>query len=1249
MQYGSLMLKKVIILTLLTLLITTQNAMAGFWEDVAQCFTDPCNCGLNPKDRYEYHNGSLIRQVKKDYVCPPWNKDGGRDNDTCLLLKHYPYTPTGVYENLCAEEAPDSTYFNPKIRVRGQQCNVFACWTTDNTLNWNGDCVTLASGYGAFPLHRMCARIALPKDDAKNFAEDPGYTKGVHLNSRGLTIADDLIIGNDGTPIAHEFPKLCLYRDPSFLSVGQSVDADFMDLDPNRQPMQKTSKVHPVVEIIVFFLSISTETGSSISEMISQLFNLLNGDSQGETTFNSIMRDLFSFIGDIISWVGGAMQGFLQEVGQINRVVDNTSYGCVNIPMGPYPPPFCKQAAPIFQVAEVQNICVNGNNGFPVSSVANAECHVSTIQNNYIRNSIRVGYEDLLPLCKNGENPNTTDKCVRIDNLGAFSSATGLHTATARRDIIKHCSNAVAGAPCVESMISHSCSVSAHGCGDGFRVVYGQNLGGVVTPVPYYRDDIPDCPSSGSAMCQEIWGINIGEFADISVTFPKEQESFDILPVSHNFSLVDKNDRTASFSASIVRVANFDPVFDFTQSPKQICVFEGEFVVGCLDRASIFRPKIYECANSPNPNISCISSYFAPEFIVSYESGNDSTTAVIEPESVYNPGGINNKINLAGDSFESFVTDDSFAVKPFSGPNSPNPSSLYGKYQDNIALISGQTINEDAVYMEGLEYINGKYHLGGKYACLSTTDIVKCPQNPKMCVLAKLLNSDLVACSTFFSKSIDHGGISLCRADQTATCTVIDLLPRKMGGTVPIRSCPGNIKCYDGTKELCQISQVTSDRINPLPSLGTTLSDNQYYDTVTAGPYPNSPLGNAANYDQETQGIRDKTPLELGLCVSVPQGVCPSENTPNIDTGYATWPSGELEQNVIGTCAIHRTPKNSQSDLVRKCIANSDTQSFNLEPIYRIKRDPPANAPYKTYPTNIECVPIKCPGETNPTVDTGYATWPGADYGNYSSGTCAFGRVPSTSASDLMRRCIQDPVTKEYKLEPVPGNVKCIAVCAAETIANANTGYATWTSVELGEFSVGTCASGRVPAKTSSDLSRECIFDSLTNQYKLEPISGDARCIGNCPAVTTASASTGYATWSAAKEGENSSGTCMSGTAPKNSASELVRNCKFDATTNDYKLESISGNAQCVPICQAETTASAQTGYATWSSVKAGEYSTGTCMSGTIPLNVFGNPVRQCILDPSTNQYKLEKITLTEVNLIFTVILWPNIGCTPGL
>ena len=75
-----------------------------------------------------------------------------------------------------------------------QQCNFLACWTTDNTLSWDGQCVTLASGYGVFPgLHRMCARVAIPADYKENFSQDPGYTVKKHLNFEGMEVSDEII------------------------------------------------------------------------------------------------------------------------------------------------------------------------------------------------------------------------------------------------------------------------------------------------------------------------------------------------------------------------------------------------------------------------------------------------------------------------------------------------------------------------------------------------------------------------------------------------------------------------------------------------------------------------------------------------------------------------------------------------------------------------------------------------------------------------------------------------------------------------------------------------------------------------------------------------------------------------------------------------------------------------------------------------------------------------------------------------
>lgn len=49
------MVRKVIILVML--ITYSPFAMAGFWDALGACFTDPCNCGLDPKHRNEYHNG----------------------------------------------------------------------------------------------------------------------------------------------------------------------------------------------------------------------------------------------------------------------------------------------------------------------------------------------------------------------------------------------------------------------------------------------------------------------------------------------------------------------------------------------------------------------------------------------------------------------------------------------------------------------------------------------------------------------------------------------------------------------------------------------------------------------------------------------------------------------------------------------------------------------------------------------------------------------------------------------------------------------------------------------------------------------------------------------------------------------------------------------------------------------------------------------------------------------------------------
>ena len=895
---------------------------------------------------------------------------------TCIETNNFVTVPSIYYAEACGEESPDSDFFEPKIRVRFLNCNLVSCIPQEYNLKWDGQCVTTVGPY-LFPLLRMCARVAIPEDLISKKPADPGYTLGEHLDEEGATVADTLIPTSDGGSFIPIVPKLCLYKDPSFLEFSlTNIDEgnagyDIFDINPVKQPIHKTAGMHPIVEAIVFFIDNAATFSDSSINMIASLFSMLNNDNSssdssknkgsksdsggGSTSIFSILADALSFIGDIIALLGSLITDDLKKVGQLNRIVDNQIYGCVNIPLGPYPPPYCETLGPYTQKITLQNICYNDEDGVPIKSIQGSECVVSTIRNNYIHNSIRIGYDNFVPICKNGEDPLSTDKCVIIENLDSFASAKGLHDATGRKDIIKSCSSGTG--ICVRIMIPNKCSVTSDGCNAGFRVVYGVNIGSYVISKPYFRDDLNDCPSSNGTSCQSIWGINTGEFADISLTFEQNQPIYDITPLSGNISLTDNLDKTTEFTTSIVRQPEFNSEYSFNQDPKQFCVFTKDKVIGCKPRAPSPRVTVYECDSENFTGLTCSSDYFNPQFIAAYvaqyktgpadtDIATDSTYAIVAPETV-STSPLNSRINLAGDDFEPMVTDYSYKTKPFSGIKSKDPNSIYGNYLDEEQSMTNGVPNPDAIYINGIEYINGKYHLGGKFAYLLVQTYTRCPNDPKMCVLTKLLNADTVRCSEFHKKFIEQKGMILCTVDQTSACVQTDSMKKIGGGEVPIRTCDGTtegetFKCYDGIADLCTISQAPEDRVNPSPDLGTNLSDSQYFSTsssILSG-------GVSGLYDSDIQGLRDKTTVERGYCARVTPGICQEQTDYSEDNGFAYWPSAEVGDTSIGVCNAGFIPS---EPLKRKCIPDPQSKTFYLEPLYRM------NNGVKTY-TNMRCV-----------------------------------------------------------------------------------------------------------------------------------------------------------------------------------------------------------------------------------------------------------------------------------------------------
>ena len=102
------------------------------------------------------------------------------------------------------------------------------------------------------------------------------------------------------------------------MSVSDGLSVDFMDLDPNHQSMHKTKDTHPVIEVILFFLDFATSSANTLGDLISSLTEKIFGGEDGESFVGTVIKEILEFIGEVISWVGEKIEGFLREIGQIS-------------------------------------------------------------------------------------------------------------------------------------------------------------------------------------------------------------------------------------------------------------------------------------------------------------------------------------------------------------------------------------------------------------------------------------------------------------------------------------------------------------------------------------------------------------------------------------------------------------------------------------------------------------------------------------------------------------------------------------------------------------------------------------------------------------------------------------------------------------------------------------------------------------------------------------------------------------------
>lgn len=902
---------------------------SGFFSFLIECISNPCNCGYGT--RKEKWNDKEYDKGDENFLCPPYNRTQGRDDNTCIVQSSYPGNFILSHIYYCAEHTKESSYFDPKINVRYQSCNAAACFSDSTTLSWDGECVIWPTGYG-IPLLRICARIAFPKDIETDTPADMGYSEGYHLDEQGALVRDKDILDDEGKKVKFNAPKLCAYYDPSFLDTTKVnlyplLPPDLFDTNLLSQPMHKTDKTHPIIRALLFVVNTAGDAQRAVGSLLDNLTNSANGES-GTDVMGSIVKSLSGvftsgFTADLIASV-------LEEIGSVNRHVDSC-LGCVELPFGPYPPPFCSELNKSPPMLVTQKICGKDKNGNHFASTdPNNGCVVSSLDNDFIINSVRVGYEELFPICSNGESPLTSDKCVTI--LGGENlSASAMHIMTGKKDIIKSCSMNSSGSSCVQSKINYQCRVSSNGCNQGWRIVYATKIGSSITPNKYYFDNIPDCNAVGGdyGVCQIVWGVNMAEFVDI----PLEIAVNSVLSQGQQYNLYDKYNNLNSVKAYIKSERNAIGISsDFPYDPKKICVINTtqNLLVGCEHRIEDYKINAIDlCA----PPFSCdsVEDILAPKIGVKLSTPRHSRQVDLTVYSFTNDQESRSEINIGGIKIKAFATNDEFLRPPFSGYYAFNPAVIFGVYTNGFPVNKDGTESKNTYYLYGFEHVNSKYIRGGSKVCIDLPNSGKCSnKNPENCVLTKISRADIVDCREFFELEKQFGSFKRCSANEKLICSESNIIhyksdPKKY---ISIRKCSDTDYCYDYANDLCVIDSNLSNRHDPSPEQGQKLDDDQFYD-----------INRQSNIDflrnnSDKYAVRDKSFIERGLCFDIPKLKCPAVSSKDASLleikGMESIAETMLYDEAIPVCKKGYVPS---GDIGHFCTINLELKTILFVPV----------------------------------------------------------------------------------------------------------------------------------------------------------------------------------------------------------------------------------------------------------------------------------------------------------------------------
>jgi hypothetical protein len=943
-------LKKISILSFFICLLCAEICKANSFDDFLRflggskkgtyTFGDPQNPGLNGGDRnYNYPK-----------LEAPWNRDagrGGRNDKNCLYqfnLNDYGGTATGYsgfYDAVCAQDIDGNRYNNTKIRLKSVVCSFGGCF--DNQLDLdglNGEC-------NMFPMkelvtaRRVCARIASPpgdNSDANHQDFDDGYTyaydqsikqnRGRHLDSYGVTQLDELYDdGMGGSPFAILKPKICAYYDPWMLDLYTVFEGDFPDLfdiNPINQIFHKSAgDLSPIVKIIIFIITSyanMANTGVNLLDMIcSAVMGVLGGDSA-----KHLLETVFQFFSSIIDKILSFAVEVLEAIGQINRVVLD-HYGCIEIPLANYPPPYCSSltldATPVGDA-----ICSTNSNGVLMQNCFNAslqgvsancspsKCVVSSVvDNNFIYNSARVGYSNMLPICPSNGANSTYNTCV---NFSATRKA-----AIQNKDL-------VTGVTAKDGSLNSSQS---------YRVVYetmsvdssGQTTQSVDLS-NYSYIDLPDCDSIGktspnsyvptnpnvvlsSKFCQKIWGVDIGDYSDNFIIDYRGVQTLAALqsaPIALTYKRISGN-----VSTPITKT--FYSKIDPNSAVNSILLYQkgtdgaSDKLIGNLNRgtkpaltvspcstgqyASQTQLNVMPCMNLSFTNKGVKATYNS-SLVLRYDTAfpNAANASIAQSTAP--------SVAFGGLSVTGYVTDQrnqlpNYTANPpgsnsFIDPstNSISTISILGRYLDQSKIYSSSCDWDScAKYLNGLEVLSNRYVRGGSWFCVDTSFDNSCQNDPTQCVLANKLPdnsavsnklSDVISPTVNISNPVLPITGYYAQSSDAQNC--LNNVKAKYSGIsqcIPLCSTNGNqAPCLQAPKvesnecggSTVVYSYLPSDINNPQAQVSGTLSTTDINGNAITNALAIDQNGNLIfTQSNDTGAVEEKTLVQIDINTSI--------------------------------------------------------------------------------------------------------------------------------------------------------------------------------------------------------------------------------------------------------------------------------------------------------------------------------------------------------------------------------------------